>query len=210
MTSVYETLTTMAVGALMAAVLLTWLTADGGSLVWRALGLVALAGIPILPGVFNRLVRRLAAPFLRAESGPLPEVKTLTLMSGLALGACCWVLLGISLWAVLQALRPDSSAWEGATLPRCVAFLALAYVAGFLALPAPGGLGVRELILQQFLEPELGPLPALVAVLLLRLLWTAAEAVAGGTLYWLPYPRPSKKEEGPAEAGSVADGSVGS
>ncbi len=195
MTAVYETLTTMAMGALLAAVLLTWLAADSGTYVWQALGLLALAGIPILPGVFNFLVRRSAAPFLRGDAQPLPAVRTPTLLFGLALGGCGWVLLGTSLWAVLEALRPESAALEGATLARCIAFLALAYVAGFLALPAPGGLGVRELILQQFLEPELGPLPSLVAVLLLRLLWTAAEAGMAGALYWLPSPWASKKED---------------
>ena len=41
--------------------------------------------------------------------------------------------------------------------------------------------------MQRFLAPRLGgDAPALVAVLLLRVLWTAAEVAAAGILFWLP------------------------
>jgi glycosyltransferase 2 family protein len=185
LTAAYETLTTMASGALIAAVLLTWEAGREG-LVWRALGLLALAGIPILPGVFNRLVRRTVAPFLRADAEPLPPLRNRTLFVGLGMTAFGWVLFGVSLWAAVEAVRPDDVAWGPVPLTRCVAFVAVAYVAGFLALPAPGGLGVREFFLQQALEPELGPLLSVVVVLLLRLIWTVAEAFMAAVVWWLP------------------------
>lgn len=185
LTAAYETLTAMASGALLAAVLLTWEAGREG-LVWRALGLLALAGIPILPGVFNRLVRRTAAPFLRSDAEPLPPLRNRTLFAGLGMTAFGWVLFGVSLWATIEAVRPDDVAWGPVPLTRCVAFVAVAYVAGFLTLPAPGGLGVREFILQQALEPELGPLLSVVAVLLLRLIWTAAEVFIAAVVWWLP------------------------
>jgi hypothetical protein len=124
----------MASGALLAAVLLTWEAGREG-LVWRALGLLALAGIPILPGVFNRLVRRTAAPFLRSDAEPLPPLRNRTLFAGLGMTAFGWVLFGVSLWAAVEAVRPDDVAWGPVPLTRCVAFVAVAYVAGFLALP---------------------------------------------------------------------------
>lgn len=185
LTAAYETLTTMASGALLAAVLLTWEAGREG-LVWRALGLLALAGIPILPGVFNRLVRRTAAPFLRSDAEPLPPLRNRTLFLGLGMTAIGWALFGCSLWAAIEAIRPVGDTWSPVPLTRCVAFVAVAYVAGFLALPAPGGLGVREFILQQALEPELGPLQSVVVVLLLRLMWTVAEVVAAAIVWWLP------------------------
>jgi hypothetical protein len=194
LTASYETLTTMAAGALIAVVLFTLQASDDQAMGWKALGLLALAGIPILPGVFNRLVRGLTAPLREAGSVPLPRVRNGTLLGGLTLTACGWLVLGTSLWAMLRAVVPVPLPWSGEALIRCTAFLALAYVAGFLALPAPGGLGVRELILQQLLTPELRPLLgpelagplAVVTVLLLRLLWTVAEVIIAGVLYWLP------------------------
>ena len=40
--------------------------------VWWALGLLVLAGVPILPGVFNPLVRRLSGRFTAGQ--PLPRL----------------------------------------------------------------------------------------------------------------------------------------
>jgi uncharacterized membrane protein YbhN (UPF0104 family) len=67
---------------------------------------------------------------------------------------------------------------------RCTSYVAVSWVAGFIA-TTPGGLGVRDLLLQQMLAGELGPL-AVVVVVVLRLLWTAAELVAAGLIYWVP------------------------
>src|SRR5438105_5045261 len=58
LTAVYETLTTMAAGALLALVLLPLLTAGRADLGWQALGLLVVAAVPILPRVFNGLVVR--------------------------------------------------------------------------------------------------------------------------------------------------------
>jgi uncharacterized membrane protein YbhN (UPF0104 family) len=195
MTAVYETLTTMTAGAILAAMILIgqsiqrWRegeTANTTVSIGGALALLALAGIPILPGVFNRLVRRAAAPFLKADAQPLPSVHNWTLLGGLALTAWSWVLLGISLWCVLQAIWPEAPRWDVGLLGSCISAIAVAYVAGFVALMTPGGLGVRELILQQLLEPLMGALPSWIAVLLLRLLWTAAEVIMASIVYWLP------------------------
>ena len=69
--------------------------------------------------------------------------------------------------------------WAWSTLGLYTAYLATAYVAGFLVLVVPGGLGVREFFLTLFLVPELAPCvvgtrgaaraAVVLAVLLLRL-----------------------------------------
>jgi uncharacterized membrane protein YbhN (UPF0104 family) len=194
LTAAYETLTTMAAGALLAALYFIWQAADQRGQAWSALGLLALAGIPILPGVFNRLVRRIAAPFMEPGAPPLPQLRTVTLLRGLLQTACGWVLLGTSLWAVTQAFSPTPDYSTGLFV-RCTAYICLAYVAGFLFLPSPGGVGVRELILQQLLllETNMVASRAVVVVLLLRLLWTAAELLTAGVVYWLPGPGEDKK-----------------
>jgi glycosyltransferase 2 family protein len=74
--------------------------------------------------------------------------------------------------------------------------VALSYVAGFVVLIAPGGLGVRELILQETLAPQFVPMLgtqtaaglAVIIALLLRLCWTVAEIVVALALYFI-HPR---------------------
>jgi hypothetical protein len=193
LTATYETLTTMAAGALIAVCLTPWLLAGQEGLGWQALGLLALAGIPILPGVFNMVIGRVARPFLDPASPP-PRLPAAALPEGLALSGLGWAWLGVSVLALLQALVPDAPAPMPGFALRCLAFNALSYVAGFLALPAPGGLGVREAILQHLLAAELraahsetvaAGLGAL-AVVVLRLVWTATDLGTAALVYWRP------------------------
>lgn len=201
----YETLTAMAAGALLAAVLLPLVSTGDGQLGQRALVLLAVAGVPILPGVFNRLVARLAKPFRPVDAAPLPNISTPTLLGGLAQSLLGWLALGAGLTLIIARLFPSvpdqPEALVGLTL-RCTAYLSLAYVAGFLVLPAPGGLGVREVILQQTLAGELASaydaptaqgLAALVA-LALRAVWTLAEAALAGLAYCTG-PRPPAADQ---------------
>ncbi len=89
---------------------------------------------------------------------------------------------------------------------RVTAFVALAYVSGFIILFLPSGLGAREALLLVVLIPDLrqrlglGPdearsLAAL-TVIVLRLVWTAAEVAMVAVLYWLPTPAPAGSENG--------------
>jgi glycosyltransferase 2 family protein len=190
LTALYETLTTMSAGALLTLIMLPLIGVGSPGLGWQAAGLLLIAGVPILPRVFNGLVVRLARPFLD-PSVPPPEVPRGTLFEGLAWGAVGWCLLGASAVALLYAVLPAMPPLSGPFVARCVAFNAVSYVAGFLALPAPGGLGVREVILQQLLAGELRLVApeaaadgsAAVAVVLLRLVWTAADLLAAGVMF---------------------------
>jgi uncharacterized membrane protein YbhN (UPF0104 family) len=77
---------------------------------------------------------------------------------------------------------------------RCAAYIGLAYAAGFLMFMAPGGIGVRDFVLQRLLARDLGralgPAPAaaaaVVAVLAIRLLWTVLDVAAGAVWFALP------------------------
>src|SRR5439155_13304880 len=196
----YEVLTMMASGALLAAVLfvLEPPAVLGDSWNPGVLGLVLLAvcGVPLLPGVFNRIVGRLARRFESVESFRLPRLGAATLLEGLATTSGVWVFFGLSLWAMVQAVMPEPPPLTWGVWARYTAILALAYVGGFVAVFVPGGMGVREWVLDRFLAPELAGLGSVAAapatvviVLLLRLSWTAAELVLGAVLWWLPGPR---------------------
>ena len=67
-------------------------------------------------------------------------------------------------------------------VPVVIASVALATVAGFVVAVLPGGLGVREGVLMSALAPALGSDRAVVAALMLRLVWVAAELVAAAIL----------------------------
>lgn len=201
----YEVLTTMASGAMLAAVVfvLHAPAASGLSFHPVVLGvlLLGMLGIPLLPGVFNLLVARLAARFQTIESFRLPQLSTGTLALGLLMTGCGWLVMGASLWATIQAVVPEMHALTPDAWAHYTAMVGLAYSAGFVAFMLPSGVGVREGVLEGLLAPELagrvanGPAVATVTVLLLRLLWTMTELVMVSIVYWLPGPRPTSARE---------------
>ena len=222
--SFYEVLTTMSAGVLVAAVVFTW-TALGNSHVasqigWDSLrellsgqpieevllhawvpsvlavGLLIVIGAPILPPIFNRIVGRIGAPFRRDDSLPLPRFDFVALVEGLIITGGGWFLLSASLWATLQGMLTDRPVWSWTDWVHATAYLGLAYVAGFIILVVPSGIGVRELLLIPFLASELERLPntpeskaralAVLVVVGLRVVWTIAEVLTVAILYWVP------------------------
>jgi uncharacterized membrane protein YbhN (UPF0104 family) len=161
-----------------------------------ALVLVLLVGTPIVPPIFNRLVGRIAAPFRSDDSRPLPKFDWTALGQGLGMTAGGWFFLSASLWMVVQAVLIDPPAWSFNRWFYSTAYLALAYVGGFIILLVPSGLGVRELLLTPFLAVELEQVTelsggraralALLIVLVLRMVWTLAEILIIAVLYWVP------------------------
>jgi uncharacterized membrane protein YbhN (UPF0104 family) len=67
-------------------------------------------------------------------------------------------------------------------LPVLIAAAAFSVVAGFLSM-LPGGIVVRDAALMQLLAPISGDANALVAAVLMRLVWLVSEVVACGILY---------------------------
>ncbi|MBM4073665.1 MAG: hypothetical protein FJ271_32800 [Planctomycetes bacterium] len=195
-TAFYEVLTTMASAALLAAAIFCFQPPDvpeSPDLPWSpvliGLFLLVVVSVPLWPGVFNLLLRRLAGRFASVAALKLPQVRLATLAEGLFITNCGWLLMGVSLWATLRGMVPSLPALTPSVWLHCLAALGLAYVAGFLAIVLPGGVGVREFLLLYLLRPLVSPgsesLIA-VAVLVLRLLWTAAELVTAAAVYCLP------------------------
>jgi uncharacterized membrane protein YbhN (UPF0104 family) len=199
-TTFYEVLTTMASGALLAAVVFVIqppaLLQGVVHPVWLGLLLLVLCGLPLLPAVFNRLVGRLAIRFEKIESFKLPKLGMLTLIEGLITTSGVWVCFGCSLWAAVTGVMLDAPALTVEFWMRSSAIIGLACVGGFVAIVTPGGVGVREWVLDKFLAPELAVAAvtmeqpvAIVVALVLRVAWTVAELVVAGVVWWLPGPR---------------------
>ena len=184
LTAFYEVLTTMAAGALLAAILFVIQPPEVDNLNWHpaftGLLVLGLVGVPLLPGVFNVLMQRLARRFQGIDTFKVPRMRARTLAEGLLTTGVGWAILGVSVWAALAAVLPRPVELTLATWARFTAAIGLSYVAGFLALVMPSGVGVREyflLILLGFAGPEA---TIALAVLLMRLAWTVAELAAAG------------------------------
>jgi uncharacterized membrane protein YbhN (UPF0104 family) len=197
-----ETLTMMAVGAFLAAAVMAFWFRGHVTLLWGAVVLMILSGLPTLPPVFKRLVRLVGV----GKSDPntrrhLEKLGLKTLILGWCLMILAWCLLGLSYWATLRAMAIPGLDPIG-QLPRYTASVALATVAGFLILVLPGGIGVREAALVELMLPYLSrsvphaELAAWASAALLRLVWLGAELAVAGVCYLLIRPRAGK----PAEA----------
>ncbi|HEY2761170.1 MAG TPA: lysylphosphatidylglycerol synthase domain-containing protein [Pirellulales bacterium] len=188
----YETFTAMAVGAVIAAFILIFSHREQPWLIVCSLALALIVGLPTLPPVFYRILGWMRLLPSTAASSETPQ-GALHLSAGLLLrgwiaNTIGWLLAGASLLATLRAIGVGNvnlaTDW-----PLCVATIALAVVLGFVSL-LPAGVGVRDIALLQLLAPRLeilspgrGQALALVAVIVLRLIWLLAEAILAAVLW---------------------------
>jgi uncharacterized membrane protein YbhN (UPF0104 family) len=219
----YETLVMMAAGGLVAAAGFA-MAGDSGRVSFMLPGwgpvelplyrLAALSSlgmglaflVVVAPPVFGRLAGLISLPIPGVGPEALPRLSGRLLVQGLVWSSVGWILLGLSQLAVVWALNGAATANAPALerLPVITAAVALATVAGFVVAVMPGGLGVREGVLMSALTPTLGPDRSVVAALLLRLVWVAAELIAAAALVpmlrpaWAAMEGPLKPEAGPS------------
>jgi hypothetical protein len=182
-----ETLTMMAVGGFLGSMyLIAHMTSIGHVAIMLpiAIGLMLATGLPTLPPIFRSVVRWLRVAKAKADINHLLQRLDYHVMAcGWAANLIAWPLMGLSLWATLRAMpgTHDALASPLATLPLLTAAIALAVVAGFASM-IPGGLGIRELVLNTLMVPIFGKL-AIISVIVLRLVWLVAELIVSGILY---------------------------
>jgi uncharacterized membrane protein YbhN (UPF0104 family) len=183
----YETLTMMAFGAALAAAIIAAAVREQVLLALLACGLATVSLLPICPPVLRCLMRKLrigGEPDGGEHSGDADRLGGRMLASSGAAVIAGWIVIGTSLWAVLWAMQaqPDVAATSLRTLALCTAAAALATVAGFLSL-LPGGIFVREAILVLLLgEAGYSQADSLIAAVLLRVVWLAAEVLVSAAL----------------------------
>jgi uncharacterized membrane protein YbhN (UPF0104 family) len=158
-----------------------------------AIGLLVPLLLPTLPPIFNRLVHHLSLPFRKPDS-VLPKFRLRGLVEGLLATSLGWMCYGASLWAALRGVLPEPPVWNGDTWGYLTAIMGVAYVAGFVVIVAPSGLGVREFFLILLLVAWLGRTSAaaeasiILGVLAFRLVWTASEVVVISLVWKMPGP----------------------
>ena len=148
-------------------------------------GLVVLAaasaaGVALLfwPPVVRRLLR-IAAPGTSAQIAPAGPA----IAFGVIANVAAWIGYGAALWCLARGLLPGT----GLRLTQAVAVFTASYLVGFLALFAPGGLGVREGVFILMLQGPLGLGPATALALASRVLLTITEF--GAAVPFLAFPR---------------------
>jgi uncharacterized membrane protein YbhN (UPF0104 family) len=144
--------------------------------------------VPLQPAIFNRLAHRLSLPFRERDAALLPHIRFFYLLEGLALTGLGWLFLGASFAAALRGTIGAEWPLFDVRTARLPAIMGQSYVIGFVVLIAPGGLGVREFMLTLLLTPELVGIrdmaadeargSVVLAVVVLRLVWTVAELIA--------------------------------
>jgi uncharacterized membrane protein YbhN (UPF0104 family) len=185
-----ETLTLMAVGAALGAALSAFVLHLDARVTAIAFAVAIAAVVPTFPGVARRLAGKAVADLRQIEAHQESTADAATAMRLgityrlLAMGwlsaTVCWTLWGLSLWATMrgagsQALDPIRD------LPLLVVAVSLSVVGGFVSM-LPGGLLVRDALLLELLTPACGSANALVASLLLRLVWLVSEVIICGIL----------------------------
>lgn len=173
-----ETLTMMACGAALAGIAVLWMPTEN----WVRLLAIAMAigaAVPTLPPLFRLVVARLArSRFGTAVPFDADVFGWSLMLRGWVWMAAVWLLIGLSFWLVVRATPGAAVEVQGASgYATATATMCLAMVAGFLSL-IPGGAGVRELVITTLLAPIAGAGPALVAAVLVRLVFLIAEAIA--------------------------------
>ncbi len=196
LTATYETLFLMAVALAVGvalsplflqpdqwALLPTWLSWLPEHAAWVpvAVLLATACALPVVARLFSWVARKMTPAELAAEArADVGHIPTGTLLAGLVAFCVAWALHGLSLGFTLRSLgvRLSWAAW-----PVWTAAVALATSVGFLAVFAPGGLGVREGLLIETLRGAVGGPTAVLAAVLLRAVWFATELVVAGVLY---------------------------
>jgi glycosyltransferase 2 family protein len=185
-----ETLTLMAAGAAIGAVLSGFVLQLDSRVTAVVLVTAIAAGAATLPPIARRLAGKAVADLRAIAAHRETEADSSTAMrlgityrllaGGWLAATACWILWGLSLWATLRGIGSDTL-HPISDLPLSVAAVSLAVVGGFVSM-LPGGLLVRDALLLELLTPSCGPANALMASVMLRLVWLVSELAICGIL----------------------------
>jgi hypothetical protein len=137
------------------------------------------AGMVLAGGIIAVLASAKSARLVARVMGKETDIQPLPVTSvaqSAAMGVLAWVTHGVAFWLLARGLGlPDRL-----SVVTAIGVFPLGYVLGLLALFAPGGIGVREIVLTSLLAPTLGMGGAVALSLASRILLTLTEVVAPG------------------------------
>jgi glycosyltransferase 2 family protein len=196
--SVLSNLISLLSGLLTAAVTLPFVSGSDHYL-WAFLAVPVLLGC-LHPRVLNALLRRL---FRLVRRPPLHQPLTLRAIAApLAWSFGSWLFYGLQIW--LLTIRLGAPA--GTAALASLGGFALAWSVGFVAVFAPAGAGVREVVLTALLGPVVGVGAATAIALVARALTTVGDLLAASAA--AAYFRRTRdgRSAGPAQESRTAPG----
>ena len=111
---------------------------------------------------------------IMSATSPLTPLPLSAVGAGTVLMFLGWLTYGLSFWLFIQGLLPHPQL----SIATASGVFTLSYILGTLALFAPGGIGVRELVLISLLTPYLGSGGAVATSVGSRVLLTIGEVAA--------------------------------
>jgi glycosyltransferase 2 family protein len=170
--SVLTMLLSLLTGLLTALATLPF-TARSTQYLWAFLAVPVLAAC-LHPRALNPLLR---LAFRLARRPPLETpLRGPVLARALAWSLAAWVCNGLQIW--LLTVKLGAPLWHAALLS--LGGYAFAWCVGFLAVFAPAGAGIREVLLVAALAPVLGAGPATAVALVSRAVTTASDLIVAG------------------------------
>lgn len=132
------------------------------------------------PAFMHRAVRAMARRFPKHVMYPetLPGFRYMVILAGRYCGV--WLFQGLGFWCAVHSLVPIKST----DVIPVIGGNALAWLAGFVVVFTPAGLGVRELVLTRLNSGRIGVGPAALAAFIARILVILSELLGAG-LIWL-------------------------
>lgn len=187
-TVVQETALMMATGAAVSTLILLLVDVPHRHFLLAISVALALGlGVVALPPSVFRMGSLVKKALPKVSTADLKQCRWKTVGVGSLLITVGWLVIGLSLAAVLAAMHelPPLALQlsQLKTFAALTAAIALATVGGFVSF-TPGGLGAREWILAETLGPVIGSEHAIVAAVMLRIVWIMAEAATAGA-FWI-------------------------
>ena len=158
-------------GLLVVAALLPLAAAGSlGAFLWPLL-LIPLLVVALLPPVLTRVID-LGLSLLRRDRLPRAlNLKDVSVPSGW--GLATWAIFGAAAVVVAQPLAGDAGLVE--LIAAAAGGFALGWAVGLLVVPAPAGLGPRDLVIFAALSPVVGATEAASVAIVLRVLHTIGD-----------------------------------
>jgi uncharacterized membrane protein YbhN (UPF0104 family) len=152
--------------------------------------LCCLVALRVIAFILSNLVRTMISTKMLRFKKEL-DIPAKEIGYGLLAFVITWILFGLSLGLTIRSISGDLI--DFGDWPIWIGAVSAATSIGFIAIFAPGGLGVREGLLWMVLSLHIPEKQAMAAAVLLRLVWLVAEITAASVLYYII--SPSKNDE---------------